>query len=62
MTNNPMNDIRFVVMDMGHETKRPMILAKLNWQAVDMVCNIILYDTELKVKSLLSFRFANQRM
>ena len=44
MDNDAKSDIRFELKQVGHDRQRPMITAKLNQQAVDMVSYIYSYS------------------
>ena len=44
MDNDAKSDIRFELKQVGHDRQRPMITAKLNQQAVDMVSHIYSYS------------------
>lgn len=47
MDNDAKSDLRFVLKQVGHDRGRPMIIAKLNQQAVDMVSHICSIRTYL---------------
>ena len=59
MDSDPKSDVQFKMDHLSHHKERPMVEAKLNAKAVDMVRQHPWYIDNVKLHSL--FRFANQK-